>query len=160
MTHSTTQGPGSPSFCSAICSPWFSALHSLPCGCKVASADPSTSSVLRAGRKGKGRGPKAKLAESLSSEGGSQEPLPVAFPHVCQNWVPSHPSLQGSLGNQPLQKSWSHRYPEKSAEGNQYFFLKEILWDQGKKNPPSLPTHPPPLPAAFQEWGSSSTFTV
>ena len=74
----------------------------------------------------------------------SQEPLPVAFTCVCQNWVPGHPSLQGSLGNQPLQKSWSHRYPEKSTEGNQNFFLKEILWDQGKENLPPPPTHPPP----------------
>ena len=84
----------------------------------------------------------------------------MAFTCVCQNWVPGHPSLQGSLGNQPLQKSWSHRYPEKSTEGNQNFFLKEILWDQGKENLPPPPTHPPPLPAAFQEWGSSSTFTA
>ena len=78
----------------------------------------------------------------------------MAFTCVCQNWVHSHPPhCRGAWEINLLKNSWSHHYPEKSIEGNQYFFLKEILWDQGKETPSPLPTHPHPCQLPSKNWG-------
>ena len=104
-----------------------------------------TSSVFKAGRRGKGRGPKAKLAESLFSEGAFPGDSSSGF-HLCVSELgpQSPPHCRGAWEINLLKNSWSHHYPEKSIEGNQYFFLKEILWDQDKETSSPLPTNPHP----------------
>lgn len=104
-----------------------------------------TSSVFKAGRRGKGRGPKAKLAESLFSEEAFPGDSSSGF-HLCVSELgpQSPPHCRGAWEINLLKNSWSHHYPEKSIEGNQYFFLKEILWDQDKETSSPLPTHPHP----------------
>lgn len=78
---------------------WFLASGSLPCGCKVRSAVPSTSSVLKAGRSGEGKGQSAKLAESYLLLGASQEPFPVILTYL--SFVKS-----GSLATPNCRGAW------------------------------------------------------
>lgn len=95
MTHSTTQGPGSPSFCSAICSPWFSGPAFIALWLQGGFLQ-IQALHLCSGQEGK-EGQRAKSWPSLPLKGGSQEPLPVWLSLMCVRELgPQSFSLQGA----------------------------------------------------------------